>query len=405
MPTVRRLFAVASLAAAATLVAPARSPIAAQGIPARYTDQDYWKFIVDVSEPGGYFRSDNFLSNETGYQMVIPELKRETKAGGVYLGVGPEQNFTYIVAMQPKVAIIFDIRRQNMILHLMYKALMEMSPDRADFLSRLFSRPRPPGLDTTSTPGTMFQAYEVAPRDPAAYRQNLAAIKDWLVNKHGLALGDSDMASLDYVFSAFYGGGPEINYSYTPGGAGGGGSMGYGGGRGRGGMPSYAQLQSDWTDGAGHNLAYLATEANYRWLKEFETKNLLIPVVGNFAGPKAIRAVAQYLKDRGVTVTAFYLSNVEQYLFMQGDDWSNFYKNVLTLPVDSGSTFIRSNGGGGRGGGGCAGFASGGMGFIGRGGGGGMQGPNLLASILLQRNAFREGRLTTYCDVLSTSHY
>ena len=60
-------------------------------------------------------------------------LKQDTKPGGVYLGVGPDQNFTYILALQPKIAFIIDIRRQNMLQHLMYKALIEISKDRADF--------------------------------------------------------------------------------------------------------------------------------------------------------------------------------------------------------------------------------------------------------------------------------
>ena len=90
---------------------------------------------------------------------MIPELQRTTKTGGVYLGVGPDQNFTYIVALKPKIAFIFDIRRQNMLTHLMYKALIEQSTDRADFISRLFSRPRPAGLDTTSTPEAHFRRF------------------------------------------------------------------------------------------------------------------------------------------------------------------------------------------------------------------------------------------------------
>src|SRR2546430_14944461 len=102
--------------------------------------------ISEFSEPNGYFRADNFVSNETTFQYVIRELKKVTP-GGVYLGVGPDQNFTYVVAMRPKIAIIFDIRRQNMLQHLMYKALIEMSSDRADFISRLFSRKRPEGLE------------------------------------------------------------------------------------------------------------------------------------------------------------------------------------------------------------------------------------------------------------------
>src|SRR6185436_1638339 len=182
----------------------------------------------------------------------------------------------------------------------MYKSLFEMSADRADFLSRLFSRARPAGLDTSSTPRQLFEAYITAQPDSMLFRKNLAAIKDWLTKHHGFAMNDSDSKLLDYTYSAFYGGGPTLNYNYRPGGYANV-SGGFGGGGFGGGMPTYASLQSA-TDSAGKNWAYLATEANYRWLKDFESRNLLVPVVGDFAGPKAIRAVGEYLKDRKAIV-------------------------------------------------------------------------------------------------------
>src|SRR5262245_45922082 len=137
-------------------------PVAADTLPARLSDQDYWKLVSDLSEPNGFFRSDNLLSNESSYQYVIPELVRIAKPGRVYLGVGPEQNFTYIAALKPAMVFIVDIRRGNLDLHLMYKALFEMSNDRADFLSRLFSRKRPEGLTKASSVRDIFQAYAVS---------------------------------------------------------------------------------------------------------------------------------------------------------------------------------------------------------------------------------------------------
>src|SRR5215471_19583617 len=132
-------------------------------IPKQISDEAFWNMVTEFSEPGGYFRSDNFVSNETTFQYVLKNLKK-TKPGGVYLGVGPDQNFTYIVALQPKMAIIFDIRRENVLQHLMYKALLEMSTDRADFLSKLFSRKRPEKLGEKSTAEDLFNAYyEVEP--------------------------------------------------------------------------------------------------------------------------------------------------------------------------------------------------------------------------------------------------
>ena len=120
--------------------APQRTP---DTLPAQYTDAEFWKLVTDFSERGGAFPYENFVSNERNYQIVLPDVTRRIQPGGVYLGVAPEQNFTYIAAIQPKVAFVFDIRRQNLIELLMYKALFEMSPDRIEFASRLFSRKVP----------------------------------------------------------------------------------------------------------------------------------------------------------------------------------------------------------------------------------------------------------------------
>src|SRR5712692_7144807 len=149
---------------------------AADTIPREIADDTFWKMISDFSEDSGSFRFE-YMSNELQFQYVIPRLKENRRQGGVYLGVGPEQNFTYIAAVQPKMAIICDIRRQNMIEHLIYKAIFEVSTDRADFLSRLFSRKTPEGLSERSTARQLFQAFRSAPPDMELYRANLQAIK------------------------------------------------------------------------------------------------------------------------------------------------------------------------------------------------------------------------------------
>src|SRR4029450_12521647 len=109
------------------------------------SNREFWALTEQLSEPDGYFRSnsgspDNLLSNEGSVSIMAATLAERVKAGGVYLGVGPEQNFTYIAAMRSRMAFITDIRRGNLDLHLLYKAVFEMSADRADFLARLFSR-------------------------------------------------------------------------------------------------------------------------------------------------------------------------------------------------------------------------------------------------------------------------
>src|SRR5882724_11492879 len=161
---------------------------AAASAPAELTDQQFWNLSKDSSEQDGFFRSDNLLSNETSFQYVIPELLRTAKQGRVYMGVGPEQNFTYIAALKPAMAVIIDIRHGNLDVHLMYKALFELSKDRADFVSRLFSRKRPSGLTTKSSASEMFTAYAAADGSKEFYEENLKQIEDILMKKQGFPL-------------------------------------------------------------------------------------------------------------------------------------------------------------------------------------------------------------------------
>jgi hypothetical protein len=351
---------------------------AAAELPLQLTDTEFWKLVTDLSETGGYFRSDNFVSNETTFQFVIPELKNTVKPGGVYLGVGPDQNFTYIVNLEPKISFIFDIRRQNMLEHLMYKALLEMSADRVEFVSRLFSRVRPEGLDAKTSAEQLFAAYEKAERSRQLYTDTFAAILDRLEQRHGFKLTAEDEKSMEYVFNAFYVGGLELNYNGPS-------AVGLGG---RGRMPSYSELMIQ-TDREGLNRSYMSSEETFRALQDIEKRNLVVPLVGDFAGPKAIRAVGDYLREHGATVSVFYLSNVEQYLFQQDDDWSKFFTNVGTLPLSSNSTFIRSI-------------------FNGlippRSTGFGLRSASVLSPIDELLKAFGDGELRTYYDVIQMSH-
>src|SRR5881296_2263243 len=164
---------------------------------AQLSNEAFWHLITDFSEAGGFFRFDNFISNEALFQHVVGRLKETTKPGGVYLGVGPDQNFTYIVALQPRMAIIFDIRRQNMLQHLMYKALIEMSSDRADFLSRLFSRKRPAGIGAQTTAEELFNAYEDIEADRQFFLDSLQAIQKQLEEHHHFKLSGEDKANVE----------------------------------------------------------------------------------------------------------------------------------------------------------------------------------------------------------------
>ena len=377
MQTTRRHFIFAAVTAFFVFLGPLSPGFSARPVseelPGQLTDDAFWTMVTEFSEPGGHFRSDNFVSNEATFQYVLKGLEK-TKPGGVYLGVGPDQNFTYIVAMKPKLAIIFDIRRQNAMQHLMYKALIEMSSDRADFLSKLFSRKRPEGLGTESSSEDLFTAYAQVEPDRQMFLRNFEAIRKRLKEDHKFTLSSDDEASIHYVYSSFYVGGPDLTYN---------GVTGFGRTR----MPSYGELMAA-TDEDGVNRGYMGTEKNFRALQDFENRNLIVPVVGDFAGPKAIRAVATYLKEHDAFVSAFYLSNVEQYLFQQDDDWGKFYRNVQMLPTDVTSTFIRSvfNN--------AVAFQPSGF---------DLRSASLLSSISELLRAFRAGEVRSYYDVINLS--
>jgi hypothetical protein len=349
---------------------------AREPIPDRLSDSAFWALSNELSEPPGYFRSDNLVGNEVTLQHPIPELVTTTPRGGVYLGVGPDQNFTYIAALRPRIAFIVDIRRLNVMQHLFYKALFELSPTRADFLSRLFARARPTGLDTTSSAELLVTAFAAATADSLLYQTTLGEIRDHLTRTRQLPLTDEELAGIEYVYTAFYSAGPDLTYNF---------GTGRGNWSGRRFMPSYGSLVME-TDANGVARGYLATEDNFRFIKDLESRNLIVPVTGDFAGPKALRAVGGWVRDHGATVTAMYTSNVEQYLFQSEANWRSFFENVGTFPTAPHSTFIR---------------AIFNMGYQFPSSSPGARSVTLLCPIDAHVKAFKDGSITSYYDVTS----
>ena len=340
-------------------------------LPNRLTNAEFWELVTGLSEPNGYFRSENYVGNELAFQSVIPDLQKTVATGGVYMGVGPDQNFTYIAALQPRIAFIVDIRDGNLLQLLMYKALIELSADRAEFAGRLFGRVTPTGVKADATANDILAAVYAQPASREIYNRTLAAINAHLTKTHGFALPDDQLKHLEEIFATFFAYGPGITYQNGP------------GGRGRSQFPTYWDMQVT-DDGRGRNLAYLQSEELFQRIKRMEEANLIVPVIGNFGGPKAIRAVGAWVREHGATVTTFYTSNVEQYLF-QDNIWREYYTNVATLPLDGSSRFIRSA------------FNMGGF------GGGAVRSAQLTCGIQELLTAFNAGKINSYYDVLNLS--
>ena len=289
---------------------------------------EFSRLVRDLSEEGGYFRSDNFTSNETSYLHIVSKLREVGTTGGAYIGVGPEQNFTYIAKVRPRIAFLIDIRRQAIIQHLMYKAIFHLASSRWEYLSLLLSRPLPKdkALSADASVIDILSFFSKALADDRAYASNLAAIRKAIKEDFQIQLSDTDQSSLDYVYKSFRDEGLDIAYRME-------GSRG-------GWFPSLKEL-IEQTDQYGKLGNFLATKDDYEFVRDLHRKNLVIPVVGDFAGKKALAAIGDYLRKGGFTVAAFYTSNVEQYLFQNGV-FPGFAENVRKLPITEKSLFIRA---------------------------------------------------------------
>jgi hypothetical protein len=309
-----------------------RTPAAAAtaSLPARLSDSEFWTLASGISEPGGYFQiTDNYTSNEIEVGQLVTSIRERKLTGGVYLGVGPEQNFSYIAAIKPSMAFVIDIRRQAVMQHLMFKAMFELSKDRADFISLLFAKPKPKDLDPAAPIQKMWETYFGVATDLTLAARTRDRVVERLTRTHGFTLADDERAQLDAVLSAFVQFGPGITTRGT-----------FAGGRGGGNSTTFADLTGWSFDGAGVPQSFLATDEPFQVVKTLHDRNLIVPVSGDFGGPKALRAIGAYLTNRGSQVTAFYVSNVESYLFRDGKAQA-FYDNVATLPIGETSVFIR----------------------------------------------------------------
>ncbi|HEV8149202.1 MAG TPA: hypothetical protein VGP61_03360 [Gemmatimonadales bacterium] len=289
---------------------------------------EFSRLVNRLSEPGGYFDSDNLVSNETSYLHVLPALRALGVQGGAYLGVGPEQNFSYVAEIRPELAILIDIRRDNMLLHLLFKAMFEVSRNRMEYLCLLYGRPAPPVLARwTDQPLQDILTYlDITPGDSAAHSRSHAELMD-RVTRFGVPLTDSDRVTLRRFHDEFLAQGLELTFSSR-------------GRPARPGYPSERQLYLA-TDLDGNPGSYLSSEERFRVVRELQRNDRIVPVVGDLSGPTAMKAIAAYLKELKQPVSAFYVSNVEMYLFRQGN-FGKYVENVRVLPASPSSVLIRS---------------------------------------------------------------
>ena len=282
--------------------------------------------IATLSEAGGYFDTDNLISNERSYLQVIPQL-RSGGSGGAYIGVGPDQNFTYIAAVRQSVAYIIDIRRDNLLLHLFFKALFEVSRTRVEYLAFLLGRPAPLAIDGWRDASIDRIVRYIDGANPAAGPAGNRRQVAQTVASTGVPLSREDLATIDRFHHRFMEAGLDLRFQST-------------GRPPQASYPTYRELLlAKAPDGTAAN--YLASEDAFQFVKGLQSRDLVIPVVGNLSGPSALAAIGRAMSRRGDRLAAFYASNVEFYLFGEGT-FKEFAENLRQVPHTNRSLIIRS---------------------------------------------------------------
>ena len=284
--------------------------------------------VNQLSERPGYFDTDNLVSNERSYLHVAPDLLTlRSRGGGVYLGVGPDQNFSYIAQVRPSLAILVDIRRDNLLLHLLFKALFAEARTRAAYLAMLTGRSPPADERLTLTLNEIIDAIDRAAPLSDAQLGALRARVTKVIGSFGVPLSDGDLATIDRFHRRFAAEGLSLRFNSF-------------GRQPQYGYPTLRELLAE-VDRQGVQRSYLATDADFQFVKSLHGNNRIVPIVGDLSGPTALPAVARLLAQSNLQVAAFYASNVEFYLFGAGT-FPQFVRNLRGLPRMPGALIVRS---------------------------------------------------------------
>ncbi|MEO7083046.1 MAG: hypothetical protein ABI442_08850 [Gemmatimonadaceae bacterium] len=295
----------------------------------RISDSAFASLVIHISESGGYFDSDNIITNEASYLQIASQLQKVGTHGGVYMGVGPDQNFSYIAMIRPRIAFMIDIRRDNLLEHLLFKSYFAVARNRLEYLCLLFGKPVPADIDkwTGRPPGEILAELASIKVDSQTVKATAKASNDRIMSL-GVPLDAKDRETIDRYRATFVSEGLDTRYSSI-------------GRNNRSDYPSFGILMLE-KDREGHESSYLADETAFQFVRSLQMENRIVPIVGNVAGKSAIKNVADYANAQHLVVSAFYLSNVEQYLMGRNGGFDAYAKNVKLLPHDSTSVIIRS---------------------------------------------------------------
>jgi hypothetical protein len=283
-------------------------------------DQTLARVIANLSEPDAGKAADNFLTNEDSFARVAGDLERLATNGGVTIGVGPDQNFTFIAQTRPTLAFILDFRRRNALLHFVHKALFALSPDRASYLTNLTAR-TPREWPSNPSANELVAALEGVAMDRARLDTTIARVADFL--RPLKLVSDAEWPDIATVQAKLAGPGLNARFLALP--------M----------YPTFSRLIRS-LDHQNRPAHFLARDDWYQTVRNLQIGDRLIPLTGDFAGPQALPSLGDWLRDRGLKVAVCYVSDVEFFLLRSGR-FAAYAANLARLPWDQDALMIRTS--------------------------------------------------------------
>ena len=286
--------------------------------PAR--DQALGKVIFACSEATNARPADNFVSNEDSIPRILGQLARRAEKGGVYLGVGPDQNFSMIAHAEPSLAFLVDFRRRNLLLHLLQRALFALSSNRITYLRRLTSR-SPPEIAHDPHFEHLVEAFQAAPYLKSSQPSLIKEVATVLKSLEIIQANEwQDLATMQTRLA-----GPGLNARFLA-------------------LRMYPTLASLILakDREGEPRHFLASESLYKRIRELQVNDRVLPVVGDFAGSHTFLALGEWLRARRFEASVIYVSDVEFFLIRQGR-FAAYLANLERIPWSKSALLIRTS--------------------------------------------------------------
>jgi hypothetical protein len=289
------------------------------------TDSNLLEFrrLFALSQPGDKFISDNVVSNETS--LLQPAAELVAVHGGAYIGVGPEQNYTYIALSRPEIAFILDLRRDNALLHLLYKTLFDMATSRVQFLCLLFGRPYDSKLEPepNAHADALLAAVDRVEQDRAWFDRQHGLLIERL-RSYGLGLSSADIQRIDHMHELFFLKQLEIRFELH-----------------KNSWRKYPSLGSLLLLRTPHGQGtFVDSNDAFQFVQNLHRRHRIVPLVGDVSERQPLGTIADELARRVLSLRAFYISNVEQYLLGR-PNFTGWLGNLRRLPHDEQSILLR----------------------------------------------------------------